>query len=623
MEGAAHDLGKFSDVMVVLAAAAIIVPAIARLRISPVLGFLISGAVLGPAGLGAFAATAPWLDWFTVTKRETLEPLAELGIVFLLFLVGLELSMKRLMTMRRLVFGLGGLQVMVTAAAIAILLLAFGQGRSDALIIGLSLALSSTAVVVEVLSRQQRLSSATGRSSFAVLLFQDLAVVPLLLMVGILTPGQEGSIMENAAFAFGQAALAVALLVGVGAVAMRPLFRLVATSENSELFVAATLLVAVGSGLVAASLGMSMALGAFIAGLLLAETEFRRAIEATIEPFRGLLLGVFFFTVGMSLDFAALLASPLALGGAILGLVSLKIGIVAALMRAYGFSWPVTIETACLLGPCGEFAFIVATLAIFNNVLTAETGNFLKAVTAFSMALIPLLDLAGRRLSRHLVGGQLEKGPLPPELAQLPGEESHPRAIVIGYGRVGELVSDMLGRHGIPHVVTERVPKVVSEARAKGAPVYYGDGRNTQFLDRCGLREADAVIITIHSWNEIGDLVTAVRSLKPKIVIVARARDADHARSLYEIGITDAVPETIEASLQLSEAALVGLGVPTGPVIASIHEKRDEFRQALQGAVRDKRHAVRGVRSKSLRHAAAATPAPAPPPAAAATSEDV
>jgi CPA2 family monovalent cation:H+ antiporter-2 len=610
MEGAAHDLGSYSDFMVVLGAAAILVPALARLRISPVLGFLIAGAVLGPAGLGAFAHSMPWLDWFTVTKEDTLEPLAELGIVFLLFLVGLELSLKRLMTMRRLVFGLGGSQVIITAAVIAIGLLLFGQGSSEAVIIGMSLALSSTAVVVEVLSRQQRLAGSAGRSAFAVLLFQDLAVVPLLLLVGILTPGQEGSIVANAALAFGQAAFAVALIVGVGTVALRPMFRLVATSENSELFVAATLLVAVGSGLVAAGLGMSMALGAFIAGLLLAETEFRRAIEATIEPFRGLLLGVFFFTVGMSLDFGVLLASPLALGGAIVALLAVKMGIVAALMRAYGFSWPVTVETAALLGPCGEFAFIIASIASFNNVLTGEMANFLQAITAFSMALIPLLDFAARNLSRRIAGLEQGEKLMPPVLSELPPEDAHPRALVIGFGRVGELVSDMLSRHGIPHIVTERDPKVVREARAAGRPVYFGDGRNTQFLTSCGLLEAKAVIITIHTWAEVGELVLACRSLNPRIVTVARARDAEHAKKLYEIGVTDAVPETIEASLQLSEAALVGLGVPTGPVIASIHEKRDEFRATLQAAIRDKSRTVRGVKAKttSLR---AATPAAA------------
>jgi CPA2 family monovalent cation:H+ antiporter-2 len=339
-----------------------------------------------------------------------------------------------------------------------------------------------------------------------------------------------------------------------------------------------------------------MALGAFVAGLLLAETEFRRAIETAIDPFRGLLLGVFFFTVGMSIDVPALAANPMLLGGAVLGLITVNALVVTGLMRLYRFPWNVSVETALLLGPSGEFAFIVASLAVFHNVITADTGTLVQATTAVSMALIPLFDSAGRRISRRI--RKIDEGAPDPALAVLPPEEGHPRAIVIGYGRVGELVSDMLDRHHIPHVVTERLPSVVTGARAKGRPVYYGDGKNTQFLVRCGLDAAAAVIITIHTWAEVDDLVRAVRSRRPKIVIVARARDAEHARHLYEIGVSDAVPETIEASLQLSEAALVGIGVPTGPVIASIHEKRDEFRDALQGAARKAGRTSHSLRAK-------------------------
>jgi len=593
---AAHDLGVYRDVMIVLATAAVAVPLFQRLKISTVLGFLISGAILGPKGLGALAGEFPALGWFTITSTERLMPLAELGIVFLLFLIGLELSPKRLVTMRRLVFGLGVLQVALSATCIGLILSALGYDAQAAMIIGLSLSLSSTAVVVEILSRQNRLKTATGRASFSILLLQDLAVVPLLLLVTILGPGQHDSIAVSVFWSFGQAALAVALIVVLGSLALKPLFRLVASSENTELFVAATLLVAVGSGLLSAAMGLSMALGAFVAGLLLAETEFRRSIETAIDPFRGLLLGVFFFAVGMSIDIPALAASPLLLGGAVLGLVAVNALVVTVLMRLYRFPWNVSVETALLLGPSGEFAFIVANLAVFHNVLSAETGSLVKATTAVSMALIPLFDIVGRRLSRLIK--KIDEGAPDPALAAMPPEESHPRAIVIGYGRVGELVSDMLERHRIPHVVTERIPAVVSAARAKGRPVYFGDGKNTQFLARCGLDQVSAVIITIHTWPEVDDLVRAIRAERPKIIIVARARDAEHARHLYEIGVTDAVPETIEASLQLSEAALVGIGVPAGPVIASIHEKRDEFREALQGAAHKAGRTSRGLRAK-------------------------
>ncbi len=262
----------------------------------------------------------------------------------------------------------------------------------------------------------------------------------------------------------------------------------------------------------------------------------------------------------------------------------------------FDFRWPAAIEAAFLLGPAGEFAFIVLGMATVSGLLPSDQSHFLIAVVSISMALIPVFDSFAKKFARRFNTKITEADPA---LAVLPSEDQRVRAIVVGYGRVGQLVSDMLERHEISHVVTERQPKVVSEARAAGRPVYFGDGRNTQFLTKCGLMDANAVIITMHTWPELDELVRAVRSIRPKIVIVARARDADHARHLYELGVTDAVPETIEASLQLSEAALVGLGVPTGLVIASIHEKRDEFREMLQGAVQQAGHTSRGVRAKA------------------------
>ncbi len=591
----AHDPGIFSDMMVFLVTAAIIVPLVGRLKISPVLGFLLAGTLLGPHALGAFVPAYPGLDWIAVTDADKLSAFGELGVVFLLFLVGLELPIQRLVTMRRLVFGLGGAQVACSAVLIGAAASLFGAEPAAATIIGLSLALSSTAIVVELLSQQQRLRTATGRTSFSILLLQDLAVVPLLLLVTILRPGGDGSVLSGIALAFGQAALAIGFIVVVGAALLRPFFRLVSSSQNLELFVAATLLVAVGSGLLTAMAGLSMALGAFIAGLLLAETEFRRAIETAIDPFKGLLLGLFFFTVGMSIEIKEVASHTLPLIAAVVALVAVKGVIVAGLLRLFDFRWPAAIESAFLLGPAGEFALIILGMATVNGLLAYDQSHFLIAVVSISMALIPVFDVIAKRIARRFNTKIIEADPA---LAVMPSEDQRARAIVVGYGRVGELVSDMLDRHEVSHVVTERQPKLVSEARAAGRPVFFGDGRNTQFLTKCGLMEANAVIITMHSWPEIDELVRAVRSLRPKIVIVARARDAEHARHLYELGVTDAVPETIEASLQLSEAALVGLGVPTGPVIASIHEKRDEFREMLQGAVPAGRTS-RAVRAKA------------------------
>lgn len=574
------DPAIFKDAMIVLATAAIIVPLVKRWKVSPVLAFLLAGTVLGPKGLGAFAGALPQLSWITVGDEKGLGIIGELGVVFLLFLIGLELSAARMLTMRRLVFGLGTLQVVLSTIPIALLAYFLGARAGAAVIIGASLALSSTAIIVEVLSQQRRLTSATGRVTFAILLLQDLAVMPLLFLVAILSGDTQGSLVAGILQALGQAGLAVAIIIAAGWVVMRPLFRLVAASASVELFVAAILLVAVGSGLLSAAAGLSMTLGAFLAGLLLAETEYRKAIEATVEPFKGLLLGVFFFSVGMNLDVGWLARNAMPVLGATVALLLLKGVIVAGLARAFSLSGRSTIESAFLLAPGGEFAFIAIGLAMAHNIVKPEIGSFAIAITTFTMVLIPPLDRLGRTVARWFMPAP----PVEPIMLVAPPDDIAPRAIVVGHGRVGELVADMLSRHGVPYLVTERDAKVVGVWKNLGRPIYFGDAKNAEFLKRCGIAEAAAFIITIHLQHEIDDLVRVVREIRPDIVIVARAKDADHASHLYDLGVTDAVPETIEASLQLSEAALVGLGVPAGPVIASIHEKRDEYRAVMQAA---------------------------------------
>jgi len=573
------DFEIYSDAMIVLATAAVIVPLGQRFKLSPILGFLIAGAVLGPHGLGMLKGYIPLLHWVTISQEKGLGAIAELGVVFLLFIIGLELSFKRLITMRRLVFGLGTLQVAISAAIIGLIASLAGERAAASVLIGLSLALSSTAIVIEVLSRKNRLSTTTGRTSFAILLLQDLAVVPLLFLVTILGPDNQGSLLGGLLQAFAQAVLVIAAIVIVGTVVLRPLFRLVASAESTELFVAAALLVAVGSGLATAAAGLSMALGAFVAGLLLSETEYHRAIEATIDPFKGLLLGVFFFSVGMSLDLTLLLAHPLTIAAGIVGLIAIKAGVLTGLLRLFRVPWPPTFETSLMLAPGGEFAFIVIGLAMAKHIVPDETGAIVLAITAFSMASIPLLDYFGRRGARKIAAKQ-EPNPA----LTLPPPQEHVDAIIIGCGRVGRLVSEMLAEHDVKHIIVESDAGVVTRCRGEGLPVYFGDAKMVPFLKRCGIATAKGVIITVNKPAVADEIVTSVRELRSDIVIVARAADEQHARKLYKLGVTDAVPETIEASLQLSEAALVGLGVPTGPVIASIHEKRDEFREVLQGA---------------------------------------
>jgi monovalent cation:H+ antiporter-2, CPA2 family len=592
------NLSAYSDALVVLGTAGVVVPLVRRFGLNPVLGYLGAGAILGPLGLGSFIEQVPILYWLTVVDAKNVASIAELGVVFLLFLIGLELSFERLLTMRRLVFGLGFLQVTISTAALGSIIVAAGYKPAAAAIVGACLSLSSTAIVIEILSNQRRLATAAGRASFSILLAQDLAVVPILLFVSILGESNGGAVGSSLLLALAQAALATGMIVAVGRLLLRPLFRLVASAGTSELFVAATLFVIVGTAVIASLAGLSMALGAFVAGLLLAETEFRKAIETTIEPFKGLLLGVFFFTVGMTIDLRELAREPLALLACVVGLIGLKGVLIVGLARLFRVPKAAAIETALLLGPGGEFAFVIIALATALQLVAATTASFALEVTSLTMAAIPALAM----LARRITAGMEARKAVDPILAVGPPSDTRQRAIVVGHGRVGQLVCNMLERHKVAFLAVDSDPAAVAEYRRRGREVYYGDAVNAAFLLSCGLAQATAVIVTIHGQAAIDEIVRIVRRLRPDIAIVSRARDATHARHLYKIGVTDAVPETIEASLQLSETALVNLGLQAGPVIASIHAMRDEFRHELQEAAGAAgRTETRSIRPKTLR----------------------
>ena len=575
----ANEIFVFKDTLILLATAAVVAPIVHRLKVSPVLGFLVMGALLGPYGLGQLAEHSRIIDWLTVTGEKRIAFLGDLGIVFLLFFIGLELSLRRLVTMRRLVFGLGGLQVVLTAVAIGFGARWLGQPGPSALIIGFCLALSSTAIVMELLSSQRRMTRTTGRTSFAILLAQDLAVVPLLFLIGALGGREEGSVAEGLAVALVEAVVAVGVIVVVGRVVLRPLLRLAAGTDNPEFFMAATLLISVGSGVIASLAGLSMALGAFIAGLLLAETEYRRAVEAILDPFRGLLLGVFFFSVGMHIDLAFIWQQPLLVAGAFLGMIVAKTVLLVPLCRLFGVPWAASVETGLLLAPGGEFAFIGIGFAAQVGLVTDKVATGVLAVVSLTMATLPLIALVARRVSLRFA----QQASADAAFTVLPPDDRARRVIVVGHGRVGQLVCDLLETHKLAYLAVDRDTALVERWRGLGRPIYYGDAANPIFLRRCGVDEALGVIVTLDT-AAVDDVVRVVRARRPDVMIVARVRDAQHARHLYTLEVTDAVPETIEASLQLAESALVGLGVPMGAVIASVHERREAVRRELQAA---------------------------------------
>lgn len=599
-----HGGADYKDLVVFLAAAGVVVPLFNRWKISPVLGFLAAGVMLGPDGLGRFAAAAPWLAWVTISDAAQLAQLSDLGVAFLLFMIGLELSWERLKAMRRLVFGFGMMQVALCSIALSGFFLMLGQPLAGAVVLGMGMALSSTAVVLPVMADRGRMRGLVGRATFAGLLAQDLAVAPILITVTVLTAltGVTGDLHPSdvgpALLTLAPAALGLALLVVIGRVGLRPLFRSVAKSRNAsggarqELFVALCLLVVIGAGVAAQAAGLSMGLGALVAGLLLAETEYRREIELNIEPFKGLLLGVFFVGVGIGLDLDVMAAHPVLVSGLALGIIAIKAVLIFGLARAWGLSARAAIETALVLGPAGEFAFVIVNTSLVEGGATPAFTQAVLVAATLSMFAVPLVAMLGQRLA------QTTAAPLPTFAPGAEPKTEDAAVLIVGFGRVGRLVAEMLVEHGQSFIAVDTDPVIVAAGRRDGHDVSYGDAARSEMLALCGIGAVRALVVTMDAPGKVDEVVVTARALHEDLVIIARARDDRHAARLYGLGVTDAVPETTEASLQLAENTLVDLGVPMGLVLASIHERRDAYRAVFQAAIPENR---RNRKTRALR----------------------
>ncbi len=558
------------EIVIFLVAAGIVVPLARKLKISPVLGYLTVGIVIGPHGAARLAESAPWIGNLTVNSMDAVHTLGELGIVFLLFMIGLELSFARLWSLRRTVFGLGGAQVLITGGLIAFIASLFHNTLPAALILGAGFALSSTAIVMQLLTENRRLGTTAGQTSFSILLFQDLAVLPILFMVGAFGANAGGSIGLPLVLALGKAIAAIAIILVIGRVVIRPLFRLIGSGASREMFLALVLLVIVATGFASEMAGLSMSLGAFLAGLLLAETEYRHEIEIDIEPFKGLLLGLFFMFIGMSIDLGQVAARPVWLFSSVVGLFMIKGAVIYLLVRLFGERKPTALESALLLGQGGEFAFLVVSLGASLSLIPGPTAQFMLIVTGLTMYATPFVALTARRLANMM---ESEDPDYTDEEPDIPADING-HVIIAGYGRVGQMIGSILDERGMPHVGLDYRPALVSDFRSQGACVYVGNASRIDMLEKLGAETAAALVVTTDDPAVAERVVTTARAHWPDLAIYARAHNVKQAAKLIEQGATHVVPEATQASLQMGELILMGLGVPDSAARQYIESRR-------------------------------------------------
>ena len=557
-----------SDALTILGAAGIVIPAFARLKISPVIGFILVGIVAGPFALGALAKQDPWLEAVSITDPEGIAPFAEFGIILLLFAIGLELSFKRLWAMRRRVFGVGAAELGGSALLIGLGLMAMGNSLAAAAVLGFALAMSSTALVIPIAGT----SSPVGRAAFAMLLFEDLALVPLLFL--FTTLGGAAGLDGLLTVAWKGALVIVAMLIA-GRLLLPHLFAQAARTKSPELFLAVSLLVVILASLATSAVGLSPILGALVAGVLIAETDYRSEVELVTAPLRGLALGVFLITVGMQLDLDALIADWPKLLLALAGVLVVKTIVTALLLHLSGSRKGTAAETGLLMSSPSETTLILLGAGAVAGVIDRDSAAFWQAVTALGLTVTPLLAAVGRWASRRVDGRARE---------DIPPSASAERTVIFGFGRVGQMVAEMLEEHKRPYLAVDSDIDSVISARESGFAVLFGDVARRELLEKLDLGQAAAVVLTMDDPVLTARITRQLRADHEVLPIIARARDTDHAAALYRAGVSDAVPEALEASLQLSEAVLVDIGVAMGPVIASIHEKRAQLRSDIMAA---------------------------------------
>ena len=557
------------DILLILALAGLVVPALQYLRMSPVLSYLICGLIIGPNALGLLTDSYPWLAAFVITDKKLIHILAELGVVFLLFMIGLELTFEKLWKLKKFVLGLGGLQILVTAIVICVIALQFDNSLQTSIILGMALALSSTAIIMQIMMDKHMISRPTGQICFSVLLMQDLAVVPILVVAGVFAGHGEGSIEFILLKSFGTAIVVIAGMFFLGKVLLRPALQILSPAKNSEWLLAISLFFVIGAAALTQMAGLSAALGAFLAGLLIGETDYRHEIEIITEPVKGLLMGIFFLSVGMAINLSEVVQHPFWLPMSILGVFVIKAVVFFPLALLFSIPRNQAIQSSIMLAQCGEFALIVIGIALTGDLLSEENAQFFLLVVAVSMLITPLTTklapIAQKLVKEHY--NETE-----PSYTLPAGNTNH--IIIAGFGRIGRSLADILERETIPYIGIDIDGNAVASLREDGYPVLYGNARHVKIWKKLRVEQARAIVITIDQYEATNTIIKALRKNYPDIPIFARCRD-EHTRRAEKPNTTFVV-EKSEATRQLARALLKDIGIDKEAIQLIIKRHRED-----------------------------------------------
>jgi CPA2 family monovalent cation:H+ antiporter-2 len=564
-----HDISYLNDILILLFASVVVVVSFRQIGLSPALGYLIAGAIIGPFGLQFVEST------------QSTKSIAELGIVFMLFAIGLELTFSRLKSIRKYVFGFGSLQIILSSSLITIIAIYFFQiPLETAVVISCALAMSSTAIVMQVISENGEQSTRVGRLSFSILLMQDLAVIPILVLLPLLAKSNL-NVFNALGGAVINAIIALVIIFAIGTLLLKPFFRIIARTQNDVLFLSFTLMIILGSALLCHQLGLSFALGAFIAGLMVAETEFRYRVEEEILSLKSLLMGLFFMTIGMSFDSNLLINSLFDITSITFALIIFKAIIIIALCKIFRFPLAPSVHTGLLLAQGGEFSFVVLLVAVENKLLSDDLSQILMTSVTFSMALTPMLATIGRKIKGQIyIKEILRDNRLKREIGDI-GKH----VVIIGFSKVSRIIAYILRKRKINYLILENNHRVVRIEKSNGFNIYYGDAMNIEILNYIGLAKAESVIVALDDEIACIKITRFIHQNFPTIAVITKSETFNNADRFRKVGASYVVSKNLETGLQLSHAALSSVGVNSSEVSSIINSFRDINNDALKDLI--------------------------------------